>query len=313
MSRARFKILAGVFGTAVVGLAAMAQPPVCIPAVQQTSPAPSLPPVLAVQATAPVIPVVKEDVKGAAPKSMVQAGANPPTPTPPPPVIEMPLPNVSPAPVPSTPVVTAQPLPPATLPVGAATLPVPTVVAQAPPVPVPSKPVRVTDTPPSTIPPEPTTSSIPKLEPSGGEVVRSVPPKPSSSTVPTSHDALQVGLKLGDGQPQFEVCRGDDVLLKVVCTGVDVKAPSEKGEPFSVLRASGTVRFTAPGCEGTCEELVVHPVTGDVILTKGVEVKCKLGKGSTTMKAEQMMFKLGTAPAFAVDGPGTITTTSGRR
>jgi hypothetical protein len=123
-----------------------------------------------------------------------------------------------------------------------------------------------------------------------------------------------VNLKLGEGSPKFEVCRGDDVLLKVVCTGVDVKAPSEKGEAFAVLRASGSVRFSAPGCEGSCESLVVHPATGEVILTKAVEVRCQMGKGTTVMKAEQMTFKLGTAPAFAVaDVPSHLVPTSGTR
>jgi hypothetical protein len=186
----------------------------------------------------------------------------------------------------------------------------PSAATQPPTASTTKKPTRYLEHKPEYFTPDPVYPTQQELNSQAAEATSAVRSTPPSIGV---GPALQVCLKLGDSHPKFEVCRGDDVLLKVVCTGVDVKAPSEKGQPFSVLRASGTVRFSAPGCEGTCEELVVHPVTGDVILTKGVEVRCKLGKGTTVMKSEQMTFKLGTAPAFAVAGPGEIVTTSGQK
>src|SRR5262249_52033540 len=122
-----------------------------------------------------------------------------------------------------------------------------------PPPPVPgievSTPSGASVTPTAVVP---AVNPVPPMNTGSAPRVELPPPSPAPSPVPTltprpaPHPAaLQVWLKLGDGQPRFEVCRGDDVLLKVVCTGIDVKAPSEKGEPFSVLRASGRVRFTA--------------------------------------------------------------------
>jgi hypothetical protein len=310
MRRTRFKILAGMFGVSVVGMVAFGQPPVCIPPVPQTVTVPCpTPPVETVQATTPCVPaptpspapaqnpiITCRSLTGGQAAGTSGFNFNTTAPLP-----SNTLPDLAPA-----------PLPPSTTP----TIPVPPAATQ-PPALLPM--ASLSQPGPAMVPPPPTTTPVanttipatPNPPPSALPTVISVAGT-TASTVRS--EALQVCLKLGDGHPKFEVCRGDDVLLKVVCTAVDVKAPSEKGEPFSVLRAGGIVLFTAPGCEGTCEELVVHPVTGDVILTKNVEVKCQMGKGNTVMKAEQMTFKLGTAPAFAVTDIGSaILPTSGRQ
>src|SRR5205823_13232812 len=90
------------------------------------------------------------------------------------------------------------------------------------------------------------------------------PPGPEPTS--TAAGSVRVVLKLGGGPPRFEVLAGDDALLKVVSDKVDVSSPSEKGETMSALKAAGAVRFSAPGCEGTCTALTVLPGSGDVEL-----------------------------------------------
>jgi hypothetical protein len=110
---------------------------------------------------------------------------------------------------------------------------------------------------------------------------------------------VRVVVPLGKGQAKFEVLTGETVLLQAVCEAVEVRSPgekSEKGSASTPIKASGKVRFTAPGCEGTCDTLAVLPGTGEVELTGTVRVVCKHGKAETEIQATTMKFKLGSAP-----------------
>ena len=65
-------------------------------------------------------------------------------------------------------------------------------------------------------------------------------------------------LRVGEGEPLFEVRSGDHLILKVVCEKVDVKSP-EKGQGLSAVKAYGKVRFAGFGQEGTCDESTSWP------------------------------------------------------
>ncbi len=130
-------------------------------------------------------------------------------------------------------------------------------------------------------------------------VVASRKPLAKPEEVPTEVSSVRVVVRLGMAQPKFEVLSGEDVLLKAACEKIDVRS-IEKGDGVTPLKATGGVRFSAPGCEGTCDQLTVLPGTGEVELAGNVKVRCKRGKGETEIVATTMKFKLGSAPAYAV-------------
>lgn len=178
-----------------------------------------------------------------------------------------------PPPLPATTTIPPQPTPGLTFPMPATLTALPTPIADVP----------------SGIP----LSPVPAVEPS-----RSVP-----AIKEEVETRVRVVVPLGKSQAKFDVMAGDTVLLQAVCEQVEVRTPTEKGGPVSPIKATGKVRFTAPGCEGTCDSLAVLPVTGEVELTGSVRVTCKHGKAETEIQATTMKFKLGSAPAAVPPSP----------
>lgn len=225
-------------------------------------------------------------------------------------VIEITLPNV---PMPAKPVA---PLPELTVaPVRVAqeipALPIPSTPVAAPtltvsrPTVVPEMVVKVEAAPAPAIVVTP--AATPK--PAGEFAVQaaptpSVPPRLTTPAVPETTD-VRVMVKLGAGQPRFDVYSGDDVMLKVVSDKVDVQSPTTSGETMTPMKAKGNVRFSAPGCEGTCDELTVLHATGEIELVGNIRVKCTRGKAETEFSAQRMNFRLGSAPAYSVPEPTT--------
>jgi len=111
-------------------------------------------------------------------------------------------------------------------------------------------------------------------------------------------------LRVGEGEPIFEVRSGDDLMLKVVCDKVDVKSP-EKGHGLSSVRASGKVRFAGFGAEGTCDELNFLAGTGEVAMTGNVQirVKDKLGRVESELSADTMRYRI---DPHAITGNGLL-------
>lgn len=103
---------------------------------------------------------------------------------------------------------------------------------------------------------------------------------------------LRVVLNMGDDRPRFEVRDDDNVLLKVVCERVDVKSPAEGAKVNATMRAIGKVYFVTPGGEGICDELSVVPGTGQVLVNGNVRFKYNWGKLETEVTGEQMNFRL---------------------
>jgi hypothetical protein len=113
---------------------------------------------------------------------------------------------------------------------------------------------------------------------------------------------FRIILRVGEGEPSFEVRSGDDLVLKVVCENVDVKSP-EKGRGPSSVKASGKVRFAGFGAIGTCEELSFLAGSGEVAMTGTVriQVKDKLGRIESELFAESVKYKLdGSAVAGSI-------------
>jgi hypothetical protein len=175
--------------------------------------------------------------------------------------------------------------------------PVPADPATPQPPRAPSTPsVQVADSPPPPIEPQPAVNRLPPVPPQN---------LPQQARLPDSltEKKLKVLLHLGDERPRFEVRDGDELYLRVVCDRVEVKAPSDRGEPMSVLKASGQVMFVTPGGEGTCGELSLVPGTGQVLVNGQVAFRYSWGRVETTVSGDRMTFRLGSAPGMA---PATL-------
>jgi hypothetical protein len=110
---------------------------------------------------------------------------------------------------------------------------------------------------------------------------------------------FRILLRVGEGEPTFEVRQGDDLMMKVVCEKVDIKSP-EKGNGPSAVTATGKVRFVGFGAEGTCDQLSFMSGTGEVTMNGSVkiQVKDKLGRVESELTSDKMHYKLdvGTLP-----------------
>ncbi len=326
MTLTRWKLLAGLLGISIAGVVASADPQCSGNNPLQSRRAPTLPVQTANYApTVSIVPLV------------VPATANPPFQVAVAPPITLTLPMIDALPTPSIVAVPMLSLEPPQLPVPEAPLPKLVVVeplvtipeaVKAPAISLPTyAPVadKVIDLPlPMTvakpIPPilgGPPILNLPVAIPATPTptldvpVVREVPavvasrkPLAKPEEAPTEVSSVRVVVRLGMTQPKFEVLSGEDVLLKAACEKIDVRS-IEKGEGVTPLKATGGVRFSAPGCEGTCDQLTVLPGTGEVELAGNVKVRCKRGKGETEIVATTMKFKLGSAPAYAVPEPTT--------
>jgi hypothetical protein len=195
------------------------------------------------------------------------------------------LPQVVPASGVSTPPV---PIPPVNEAPKSSSPALPDVGAQLPVAPMGSGFVQ----PPQPVPRQPVNPVIPNDPPA-----TSFRPTPAAivpvSSVSTSASKFRIVLRVGEGEPTFEVRSGDDLLLKVICEKVDIKSP-EKGPGPSIVKASGKVRFTGFGAEGTCDELAFLAGTGEVDMTGSVKihVKDKLGRVESELSTETMKYKI---------------------
>jgi hypothetical protein len=149
---------------------------------------------------------------------------------------------------------------------------------------------RLTPPPEGTIPPPPITQGDPLIG-TPSPVVRPTPAAPAVA------NKFRILLRVGEGEPTFEVHCGDDLVLKVVCEKVDIKSP-EKGNGPSAVKASGKVRFAGFGAEGICDELSFFAGNGEVSMTGSVKihVKDKLGRVESELSTESIRYKLDPCP-----------------
>ena len=130
---------------------------------------------------------------------------------------------------------------------------------------------------------------LPKLDipPDPINIVKPPATVPAGAVTAVAQAKYRILLRVGEGEPLFEVRSGDHLILKVVCEKVDVKSP-EKGQGLSAVKAYGKVRFAGFGAEGTCDELNFLAGTGEVAMTGHVmiQVKDKLGRVESEVSAE---------------------------
>ncbi|MFO0823306.1 MAG: hypothetical protein U0792_09320 [Gemmataceae bacterium] len=327
MLLSRWKLMAAVLGLSLGGLAAVTgqcpkdttktsrraeTPPEFeipkTPAVPSAgSPAPKLPPAPTAPAT-PALPLPAPPASALpdlppAPAPEVSTPTLPPAPA----KVSEPKPTLPPAPV-SSPVIPASgtdtkpPLPAAetvanpTPPVGKLTPP--TVSLPDPGSSAKVNPPAVEPSPVKNPPPVP--AADPVIEPKP-ELKPEVKPVPAAAPGANKYRIL---LRVGEGEPTFEVKAGDDLILKVVCEKIDIKSP-EKGNGLSAVKASGKVRFVGFGAEGTCEELSFLAGTGEVSLSGAVkvQVKDKLGRVESELSTETMKYRIDPSAAFSGGKP----------
>ena len=328
MRLTRWKLMAGVLGLSMCGLAALAEPACRTVGLTRRADEPKQEPVEAAKPLPLPVPA-------------------PPSSTEVPPAIIPPVDDKKPAPLPSpipTPDAKPTELKPIALPpINDSTLPPavdPKLLAdvhkiQNPPVPLPTltekepvaplpkpvapvapapidfpapKPVAV-DTLPTPVPSPVVPVADTKLAPVFAEVKKpDVPPLPGvekKAELPppvvnervapagvVSTKKLKVMLHLSDEKPWFEVKDGDEVVLKVTADAVSLEA-AVSGKSTSTLTATGGVTFRTLGGFGTCDELRVVPGTGEVVVTGKVAVTSNWGKSETTATADKMTFRLG--------------------
>ena len=148
-------------------------------------------------------------------------------------------------------------------------------------------------------PGKPSSAAAPAL-PLDTPVVNEVPPsKPTAA--PTEAGTVKVGavkyrilLRVGEGEPTFEVKSGDDLVLKVACEKVDIKSPEKGAAGLSAVTARGKVRFAGFGVEGTCDELSFMAGTGEVSMSGEVKVqmKDKLGRVESELSTSTLKYKI---------------------
>jgi hypothetical protein len=156
--------------------------------------------------------------------------------------------------------------------------------------------------------PEPTASTVvvpgpkPDVPPVHVAPIEKVPaqtkaPVAPSTPKPAESARLKMLLRMGDGQPRFEIrsTTTTDLLLKVYGEKIEMQAPPDARSSLAGVTAIGRVRFTAPGIEGTCDHLRILSATGEVLLEGSIHLKAKHGKGWSDITAEKMVYQIGTS------------------
>jgi hypothetical protein len=123
----------------------------------------------------------------------------------------------------------------------------------------------------------------------------------STTVAPTAAVAVatkfRIILRVGEGEPMFEVRHGDDLVMKVLCEKIDIKSPEKGQQGLSEVTATGKVRFVGFGAEGTCDTFSFLAGTGEVAMSGHVkvQVKDKIGRVESELIADQMRYKLDTS------------------
>jgi hypothetical protein len=170
-------------------------------------------------------------------------------------------------------------------------------IAESPKVPMKTEPVSpVAPLPPPSPPLYPRTTVD---DPPVKEGPKSPMPliRDSAPSTPKVADGskLKLLLRVGDGQPRFEIrnTANSDLMLKVYGEKVEMQAPNDARSSLAGVTAIGRVRFTAPGIEGTCDHLTILSATGEVLMKGNIRMKTKHGKSWSEMTAEKMVYQIG--------------------
>jgi hypothetical protein len=147
--------------------------------------------------------------------------------------------------------------------------------------------------------PEPVSRPVP-VSPSPTAPAKA-PLHTSATVAPTAAVAaatkFRIILRVGEGEPMFEVRHSDDLVMKVLCEKIDIKSPEKGQQGLSEVTATGKVRFVGFGAEGTCDTFSFLAGTGEVAMSGHVkvQVKDKIGRVESELIADQMRYKLDTS------------------
>jgi hypothetical protein len=238
-----------------------------------------------------IVPVKGEDAKKTEPTKSEDIPSIPVPPAPvKPEVKDVPKPPAIEAPKPESPKA-----PPADL-------DIPPVVKPTP-VPTPALKVETPPTPPKPVDtnPPPVLTPAPPMPATPPETVK-IPIAPATPKAEATK--LKMLLRMGDGQPRFEIRNSGttELLMKVYGEKIEMQAPPDAKSALAGVTAVGRVRFTAPGLDGTCDHLIILSGTGEVLLKGNIHLKTKHGKAWSEMTAEKMVYQIGTTGLTA---PGT--------
>lgn len=156
---------------------------------------------------------------------------------------------------------------------------------------------------------------IPDLKPTPPPVVKPEPvkPEPVKPVVKGDTSKLKMLLRMGDGKPRFEIrnTQTTELLMKVYGDRMEIQTPPDGKTSLSGVTANGNVRFTAPGVEGTCDQLTILSGTGEVLLKGNIHLKAKFGKSSSEITAEKMVYQIGAQGLVAPAGTKPTFTPAG--
>lgn len=285
MTNPRFTIAAGVLGMSLCGLAAIANS-----SGKAGSP-------MGCYRASPTDKLISPETQSTEQYQVaLKVVSDPPVDIPPvtPPMIEMPKVEkpVSPPPpmsIPTIPEIAV--VPPLTPTVEPAQLAIPkipeTTVVQTPP-PVLVVP-ELKSAPQTAAKPD-----VPNLEliPAPSNSIPPATPIPSSTPAKPNPENIKIMVQMNVGRPSLTILSDNAEVMTLTCEQLDLAARSPGDETVSGIKATGKVTFTAPGCQGSCDELQLNPKSWDGMMLKNVKAKCTNGKSSTELAADKMTFKL---------------------
>jgi hypothetical protein len=183
---------------------------------------------------------------------------------------------------------------------GEAPPPIPKAALELPPPPPSVAPLPPTAVPAAAPAPSPPSLAVPQVAPMATAPpeapigpVGSRQPIKSLAATRSAPTALKLHVRMGGNLgPRFEVRDGENLLLKVYCDHLDLHGKQEGETILPGLTATGHVRFSGSGLNGTCETLQIDAVDGQVRLKGQVKLTCYRGNASSQVFADTLTFQL---------------------
>jgi hypothetical protein len=119
-----------------------------------------------------------------------------------------------------------------------------------------------------------------------------IPPLTRAVEPTANPEGIKIIVQMNNGRPSLTILSDNAEMMTLTCEQLDLAARSPGDETVSGIKASGKVTFTAPGCQGSCDELLLNPKSWDGTMLKNVKAKCTNGNSGTELAADKMTFKL---------------------
>lgn len=118
------------------------------------------------------------------------------------------------------------------------------------------------------------------------------PATPTNEPAKPNPEGIKIIVQMNTGRPSLTILSDNAEMMSLTCEQLDLAARGPGDESVSGIKATGKVTFTAPGCQGVCDELLLNPKSWDGTMLKNVKAKCTHGNSSTELAADKMTFKL---------------------